>query len=47
MKERQYRSNQGRSPRQQRSSYIVMMIAVIGMILSLGIFVIVESIKNI
>ena len=47
MKERQYRSNQGRSPRQQRGSYIIMMIAVIGMILSLGIFVIVESIKNI
>ena len=39
-KVRQYRSNQGRSPRQQRSSYMVMAAAFIGMLATLLILAI-------
>ncbi|MDB4300146.1 hypothetical protein N9923_00080 [bacterium] len=44
MKNRQYRSNQGRSPEKQRVNEIVMMITIVGMILTMGILVIMESI---
>jgi hypothetical protein len=39
-KVRQYRSNQGRSPRQQRGSYMVMAAAFIGMLATLLILAI-------
>ena len=44
MKNRQYRSNQGRSPEKQRVNEIVMMIAIVGMILTMGILVIMERV---
>ena len=45
MKNRQYRSNQGRSPRQQRGNYIVMMITVVGMVLVLGYLVLINNLN--
>ena len=44
MKNRQYRSNQGRSPEKQRVNEIVFMISIIGLILTMGILAIMESI---
>ena len=45
MKNRQYRSNQGRSPRQQRGNYIIMMITVVGMVLVLGYLVLINNLN--
>ena len=44
MKNRQYRSNQGRSPEKQSVNEIVFIISIIGLILTMGILAIMESI---
>jgi len=42
VKKRQYRSNQGRSPRQQKSNYIAAFISVIGLIATMLVIAILE-----
>ena len=44
MKNRQYRSNQGRSPEKQKVNEIVFIISVVGLILIMGILIIIENI---
>ena len=41
---RQYRSNQGKSPERQSITEKILMIAMVGLILTLAIFAIIESI---